>query len=338
MKSSIISTQSLPASGPWPTLDPFLFCVHHNDIYPYANENKGPKASLANRNIGQDFSNIDGWNMYHGKTVPGFPKHPHRGFETITIVRKGLIDHADSLGAAARYGNGDVQWLTAGNGINHSEMFPLLNTADKNPIDFFQIWLNLPARSKRVPPVFSMFWDKSIPRGEHIDENNLKTQYSIVAGAFNELTAPEPPPNSWAHSKENAVRIVYATLEPRAQWKLPKAPKGTNRALYFFSGTSLLIDEQPIHQSSLTLLRPDSNPMLQAAEDHVEVLLLEGHPIGEPVFKHGPFVMNTREEIMEAFSDYRRTGFGGWPWSSTAPIHGDSSKRFARHNSKEEGP
>ena len=103
--TTIISTRDLPSQGPWPTFDPFLFCVHHNDIYPEANNKLGPKSSLSNRNIGQDFSNLNGWNMYHGKTIPGFPKHPHRGFETITIVRNGLIDHADSLGAAARYGN-----------------------------------------------------------------------------------------------------------------------------------------------------------------------------------------------------------------------------------------
>ena len=74
-----------------------------------------------------DFAGIDGWSMYHGREVPGFPPHPHRGFETVTFVRKGLIDHADSLGAAARFGRGDVQWLTAGGGIVHSEMFPLLD-------------------------------------------------------------------------------------------------------------------------------------------------------------------------------------------------------------------
>jgi hypothetical protein len=109
----ILNTQPL---GPlWPTLDPFLFCAHHDDAYPAGNGAFGPAPHLlGGRQIGSDFSRQDGWSMYHGDAVPGFPVHPHRGFETVTLVRKGLIDHADSLGAAARFGGGDVQWVTAG--------------------------------------------------------------------------------------------------------------------------------------------------------------------------------------------------------------------------------
>ena len=101
-----------PLGFPWKTQDPFLFCVYHADAYPKGNEQMGPAASLEGRNLGQDFTLKDGWRMYHGRTVPGFPAHPHRGFETVTIVRKGIVDHSDSMGAAARFGHGDVQWLT----------------------------------------------------------------------------------------------------------------------------------------------------------------------------------------------------------------------------------
>ncbi|HEY8946720.1 MAG TPA: pirin family protein, partial [Polyangiaceae bacterium] len=104
--------QIRPLGFPWATVDPFLFCVHHDDAYPEGNERMGPAASLEGRRLGQDFDPKNAWRMYHGEVVPGFPQHPHRGFETVTIVRRGFIDHSDSLGATARFGAGDVQWLT----------------------------------------------------------------------------------------------------------------------------------------------------------------------------------------------------------------------------------
>ena len=159
--------QIRPLGFQWQTADPFLFCVYHNDAYPAGNDAMGPAASLAGRDIGQDFAGKDGWRMYHGDTVPGFPRHPHRGFETVTIVRRGLIDHSDSLGATARFGHGDVQWLTAGRGVEHSEMFPLTQRDTPNPLELFQIWLNLPASNKFSAPYFSMLWANSTPRLPH---------------------------------------------------------------------------------------------------------------------------------------------------------------------------
>src|SRR5512132_278907 len=138
MAEPLVTTPVLdirPLGFPWETADPFLFCVHHDDAYPAGNERFGPATSLAGRNIGQDFAGKDGFRMYHGAVVPGFPQHPHRGFETVTIVRRGLIDHSDSLGAAARFGAGDVQWVTAGSGIVHSEMFPLVERERPNPLE-----------------------------------------------------------------------------------------------------------------------------------------------------------------------------------------------------------
>ena len=107
--------------------------------------------------------------MYHGEVVPGFPQHPHRGFETVTFVRRGQIDHSDSLGATARFGRGDVQWLTAGKGIVHAEMFPLIDEDGPNPLELFQIWLNLPAVDKMADPYFTMLWHGDIPVIEHKD-------------------------------------------------------------------------------------------------------------------------------------------------------------------------
>src|SRR6201989_1500193 len=141
----------VPLGFQWPTLDPFLFCVHHDDAYPAGNDRLGPAASLEGRDIGMDFAGKDGWRMYHGQAVPGFPQHPHRGFETVTFVREGYIDHSDSLGAVARCGRGHCQWPPAGGGIVHSEMFPWLEREKPNRLELFQIWLNLPAKSKFAP-------------------------------------------------------------------------------------------------------------------------------------------------------------------------------------------
>jgi len=147
MKSPLIKKFQL--GFVWETSDPFLFCVHHNDNFPAGGKNLGPEKHLLNgRNIGNDFELRDGWRMYHGETVPGFPSHPHRGFETITVVNKGFCDHFDSLGSCGRFGNGDVHWMTAGNGIQHSEMLPLLNENERNPLELFQIWINLPPEKK----------------------------------------------------------------------------------------------------------------------------------------------------------------------------------------------
>ncbi len=316
---------------PWKTPDPFLFCVHHDDMYPAGNERLGPNASLMGRNIGQDFEGKDGWRMYHGQNVPGFPEHPHRGFETVTVVRRGLLDHSDSLGAAARFGGGDVQWMTAGSGILHSEMFPLLNRGGPNPLDFFQLWLNLPKVDKFAQPHFSMLWNSTIPRYVEQDSKGRSTQVTLVAGQLAGKKAPAPPPKSWATRADTDVGIWVITMAPGAQWELPTAPKGANRYLYFFKGPWLRIGGRDIPPNSRIELRPGVNALLENGPAETEVLVLQGQPINEPVVKYGPFVMNTREEIQQTIADFRATQFGGWPWSSGEPVHPREEGRFARH-------
>jgi hypothetical protein len=317
---------------PWETTDPFLFCVHHDDAYPAANEHFGPAVSLAGRRMGQDFAGKDGFRMYHGEVVPGFPQHPHRGFETVTIVRSGLIDHADSLGAAARFGGGDAQWLTAGEGIVHSEMFPLLDRASPNPVELFQIWLNLPAEDKMAPPHFAMLWNDTIPRAVVTDEAGRTAEITVVAGQLADLRAPAPPPKSWASRPDTDVAIWCVKLAPGARWTLPAArhPE-TVRTLYFFRGPSLAIAGETIRSHAAVRVRCSADVALEAGEGECEILVLQGRPIGEPVVQHGPFVMNTRAEIQRAMSDYQRTRFGGWPWPSDEPVHARDAGRFARH-------
>jgi redox-sensitive bicupin YhaK (pirin superfamily) len=321
-----------PLSGPpWETFDPFLFCVHHNDKYPAGNERLGPAASLAGRNIGQDFEGKDGWRMYHGSVVPGFPQHPHRGFETVTIMRSGYIDHSDSLGATARFGPGDVQWLTAGKGIVHCEMFPLLNSNAPNPAELFQIWLNLPSADKFVEPHFAMLWDKAIPRHVVTDSAGRSTEITVVAGHIGDVRAPAPPPKSWAARPDTDVAIWTIKMAPEAQWTLPPAAAGSSRALYFFEGNGLRIGGRAIPRKSLVRLRPESEVSLQNGAEAGDMLLLQARPIGEPVVQYGPFVMNSRSEIEQAFADYQHTGFGGWPWPTDDPVFPRTEGRFARH-------
>ncbi|MBA2673429.1 pirin family protein [Ramlibacter sp.] len=331
--------QVRPLGFPWETSDPFLFCAYHDDAYPQGNAQMGPAVPLAGRDIGQDFSRKDGWSMYHGETVPGFPAHPHRGFETVTIVRKGLIDHSDSLGATARFGGGDVQWVTAGRGIVHSEMFPLLRRDEANPLELFQIWLNLPARNKMAAPHFTMLWAEDIPRQAIEDAQGRKTGLAVVAGRYAQagndaesLVAPAPPPDSWAAQAEADVAIWTVRMEPGAAWTLPAAAgEDTQRTLYFFKGTTARIGGQDVAAPAAVTLQAGVPVELAAGDTVSEFLLLQGRPIGEAVAQYGPFVMNTEAEIRQAMQDYRRTQFGGWPFADGAPVHGADAKRFARH-------
>ena len=325
----------LPLGHQWPTVDPFLFCAYHDDAYPAANPDMGPKASLDGRRVGQDFSRKDGWSMYHGSTVPGFPAHPHRGFETVTIVRKGLIDHSDSLGATARFGQGDVQWLTAGKGIVHAEMFPLLNTLEPNPLELFQIWLNLPAASKMVEPHFTMFWANNIPGSVLTDANGLQTRVSVIAGQLTSTDTPvkalSPPPDSWAAQAQADIAIWTLRMAPGANFSLPAAKAGTRRNLYFFKGKLVSVGGEEIHSHGAIELQGDVPVELINGSEESEFLLLQGKPIAEPVAQYGPFVMNTQAEIRQTIADYQNTQFGGWPWVDHAPIHGRDPSRLARH-------
>lgn len=329
MASAVV--QTVPLGLHWPTVDPFLFCAHHRDHYPAGNDCQGVSASLAGRRLGQDFELRDGFRMYHGRTVPGFPAHPHRGFETVTYVREGLIDHADSLGASARFGRGDVQWMTAGSGILHSEMFPLLDRDGPNPVELFQIWVNLPAASKMIEPHFSMLWNENVPRLAVAGSNGQQVTVRVIAGRLGDAIAPPPPPASYVSHDDADVAIWHIVFDAGATWTLPPAAsEETVRTLYVFSGSGLQIDGEAIAASTGVVV--DATRSLElVASATVEILMLQGRPIGEPIARNGPFVMNTDAQIREAFDDYQRTHFGVWPWGSDDPVHGIDNTRFARH-------
>lgn len=311
---------------PWQTQDPFLFCVYHLDQYPKGNEDMTPAASLEGRNLGNDFVLKDGWRMYHGHTIPGFPSHPHRGFETITIVNKGFCDHSDSLGAAGRFGEGDVQWMTAGRGVQHCEMFPLLKTEEENPLELFQIWLNLPKKSKYVDPHFAMLWHEDIPI--------IKTENAfvkVIAGSYENIQAIDPAPNSWAANTENEVAIWNIHIDVNSCYTLPKANSEVSRTLYYYDGSEIEIEGQTITPNYGIELHSSENVEIKVGDKSAHFLLLQGKSISEPVAQHGPFVMNTQEEIRTTIKQYGLTQFGGWPWQNADNVHEKEKGRFAKY-------
>jgi len=321
-----------PLGFPWQTQDPFLFCVHHEDFYPKGNDLMGPAASLKGRAIGQDFAiNKEGWRMYHGEQVPGFPAHPHRGFETVTIVTKGLVDHSDSLGAAGRFGFGDVQWMTAGKGVQHCEMFPLLHKDKENPLELFQIWLNLPKAKKLTEPHFAMLWGDAIPTYTYTDTKGKSTNVKVIAGNIEDTHAPSPAPNSWAADATHEVAIWTIKMDADAQWKLPTASANVNRSLYFYGGDTIQIDDKNFSTHQAIELHADKEVELLNGKSESYLLLLQGKPIAEPVVQYGPFVMNTQSEIQQAMSEYQNTQFGGWPWPSYEHVHPREKGRFAKY-------
>ena len=258
--------------------------------------------------------------------VKGFPWHPHRGIETVTYLLAGDIEHGDSLGNRGHIRDGGCQWMTAGSGIIHQEM-PLASPLMQG----LQLWVNLPRRDKFADPHFTMLWGERIPRATLLDGEGRRTELSVIAGAYAEHRPLAPPPSSWASRPEAEVAIWTLRMAPGAEVTLPPASAGVRRTLYFFVGDELSVGPRSVPPRSAVEVRADAAVTLRAGAVEVQVLVLQGRPIGEPVAQHGPFVMNSREELAQAYADYRRTGFGGWPWPSDGPVHGAEPERFARH-------
>lgn len=332
--SSILKIRDLGFQ--WETNNPFLFCVHHLDHFPRGNGQMGPEASLEGRRLGNDFDLKDGWRMYHGMKIPGFPVHPHRGFETVTIVLNGIVDHSDSMGACGRYGHGDVQWMTAGAGMQHAEMFPLINEDKENPLELFQIWLNLPAKDKFVKPHYKMLWKEDIPKLKFKDEHGRYIDITLVAGSVNGMDAVSPAPDSWAATAENEVAIWLINMAAHSKWELPPASENVSRSLYYYKGSGISISDKEITSYKAIDLDASQSVGIENGPDEAKLLLLQGRPIEEPVVQYGPFVMNTQAEIQQAMDDYRKTQFGGWPWSNPDQVHGRERGRFARYSDDKE--
>jgi len=223
--------------------------------------------------------------------IAGFPEHPHRGFETVTYMLDGYMEHRDSVGNHGRLGPGDVQWMTAGRGIVHSEM-PL---QDNGLMRGFQLWINLPARDKMMAPRYQEIPAAQVPSVEH-DGVRLK----VIAGRYRET--------------DGAVRGIATqpsyldvSLEPSEVFE-HELPQGHSAIVYLYEGTAEIGPagvQTPLPVSSAAVLAGDGTVRVTAGPEPVRMLLLAGRPLGEPVVQHGPFVMNTREEIHQAIDDYQ---------------------------------
>ncbi|MDW7670683.1 MAG: pirin family protein [Bacillota bacterium] len=316
--------------------DPYLARMHHVDYYPKGNGQQGvPAELLKDKSVGEDFDLTSDWKMYYGKEVPGFPVHPHRSFETVTIVLQGFVDHSDSSGLTGRYGAGDVQWMTAGSGMQHAEMFPLVHDDRENTLELFQVWLNLPARDKFVTPYYKMLWAEQIPTVVEETANGSKATINVIAGTYKGTQSLDPNPDSWAFDRDHHVGILTVRLEPGAQFSLPAVSATLNRNLYHYRGDTIMIDGAKIDGNSSLKLAGDAAITVTNGPAESFLILLEGEPINEPVVNYGPFVMNTMEEIEQAYRDYETTRFGGWPWNRKDPVNPKDSSRFARYGPDE---
>jgi redox-sensitive bicupin YhaK (pirin superfamily) len=229
--------------------------------------------------------------------------------------------------------------MTAGKGIQHAEMFPLIHEDKANPLELFQIWLNLPAAKKMVEPHYAMLWKENIPVHRMEDDRGLGTEVEIVAGSLEGINSPDPAPDSWAADPENEIAIWHIRMDAGAKWTLPTASGDLNRSLYFFSGETMHIAGTEVKSGHGLDLQADKSMTLENSEEEARFLLLQGRPILEPVVNYGPFVMNTREEIQQTYRDYQQSQFGGWPWPKPDHTHSAEKERFALHvDGRKESP
>lgn len=228
----------------------------------------------------------------------GVGQHPHRGFETVTIVYDGEVEHRDSTGAGGTIGPGDVQWMTAAKGILHEEFHSEAFARSGGELEMVQLWVNLPAKDKMADAGYQTIVDGDIPVLPLADDAG---QLRLIAGEFASVQGPArtfTPIDVW-DLRLNAGKPVTLDLH-----------EGRNTALVILRGTVLVNGEEVARQGQLALFERDGRQLTLEANDDAKVLLLSGEPIDEPIVGHGPFVMNTEQEIHQAFADFQSGRFG----------------------------
>lgn len=212
---------------------------------------------------------------------------------------------------------------------NTVRCFHLFKPPKPNSLELFQIWLNLHSTAKKLPAGFKIFWNDDIPLIQP-PQPCTAASLRIIAGTMFNHIPPQPLNNSWAANPSNEVAIVEIRLGANGKVVIPAANTGVNRSLYFFEGTIAAINDLEIHVAFGFDVQPDLELTITNNEVPARFLLLQGLPIPEPVAAHGPFVMNSAQEIYAAFDEYQKTNFGGWNWDSLEPTHGNALKRFSK--------
>lgn len=228
----------------------------------------------------------------------GVGQHPHRGFETVTIVYSGEVAHKDSTGNGGVIGPGDVQWMTAGAGILHEEFHSPAFTDAGGTLEMVQLWVNLPEQYKMTPPGYQGITNEQIPE---VALANDAGKVRVIAGHYGNVVGPAQtfsPMNVWD------VRLNSGTT---SQFTLPE---GWTAGIVVLHGTVLVNQEEVTREAELVTLERDGTDLLLEANNDAVVLLLSGEPIDEPIVGYGPFVMNTDAEIRQAIQDFQSVNFG----------------------------
>ncbi|MGJ7529598.1 pirin family protein [Variovorax sp. GB1P17] len=228
----------------------------------------------------------------------GVGQHPHRGFETVTIVYKGEVSHRDSTGQGGTIGPGDVQWMTAGAGILHEEFHSDAFTRDGGELEMVQLWVNLPAKDKMAAPGYQGITDAQIPSVELGDGAG---RVRVIAGDYLGHKGP-------AHTF-TPIDVWDVRLNQGASVTLP-VPEGRVAAIVVLRGTVMVNGDEVARDAQMVLLDRAGDALTLEANNEAVVLLLSGEPIDEPIVGHGPFVMNTRDEIVQAMKDFGNGRFG----------------------------
>ena len=235
----------------------------------------------------------------------GVGAHPHKGFETVTIVYEGEVEHRDSTGAGGLIGPGDVQWMTAASGILHEEYHSPAFAAQGGNFEMVQLWVNLPAKDKSAEPGYQTLLDAEIPV---VDLPNAAGKLRVIAGNFEHAQGPArtfTPINMWdvRLGRDKSVAL--------------DVPDGHTLSVLVLSGTIEVNGQEIAREAQMVLLGRDGGGITIEANGEAKLLVLTGEPIDEPVVAHGPFVMNTSAEINQAMIDYQTGKLGTMPVAET---------------------